>query len=42
MWFGAAAKHCAIYGVLGDHKDELKDYDISIEAIETDVHSLLD
>ena len=29
MWFGAAANHCAIYGVLGDHKDELKDYDIS-------------
>src|SRR5271165_519099 len=29
VWFGAAANHCAIYGVLGDHKDELKDYDIS-------------
>jgi hypothetical protein len=24
VWFGAAANHCAIYGVLGDHKDELK------------------
>jgi len=29
VWFGAAANHCAIYGLLGDHKDELKDYDIS-------------
>jgi uncharacterized protein YdhG (YjbR/CyaY superfamily) len=29
VWFGAAANHCAIYGVLGDNKDELKDYDIS-------------
>ena len=29
VWLGAAANHCAIYGVLGDHKDELKDYDIS-------------
>ena len=31
VWFGAAANHCAIYGVVGDHKDELKDkdYDIS-------------
>ena len=29
VWFGAAANHCAIYGVLGDHKDELKDYDTS-------------
>jgi len=29
VWFGAAANHCAIYGVLGEHKDELKDYDIS-------------
>src|SRR6478609_8756653 len=28
VWFGAAANHCAIYGVLGDHKDELKNYDI--------------
>jgi hypothetical protein len=25
VWFGAAANQCAIYGVLGDHKD----YDIS-------------
>ena len=22
VWFGAAANHCAIYRVLGDHKDE--------------------
>src|SRR5580693_10213232 len=22
VWFGAAANHCAIYGALGDHKDE--------------------
>src|ERR1700732_536632 len=29
VWFGAAANHCAIYGVLGDHRDELKDYDTS-------------
>jgi uncharacterized protein YdhG (YjbR/CyaY superfamily) len=29
VWFGAAANHCAIYGVLGDHKDELNDYDTS-------------
>ena len=29
VWFGAAANHCAIYGVLGDHKDELMDYDTS-------------
>jgi uncharacterized protein YdhG (YjbR/CyaY superfamily) len=29
VWFGAAANHYAIYGVLGDHKGELKDYDIS-------------
>jgi uncharacterized protein YdhG (YjbR/CyaY superfamily) len=29
VWFGAAANHCAIYGVVGDHKDELKDYDTS-------------
>ena len=27
--FGAAANHCAIYGVVGSHKDELKDYDTS-------------
>ena len=27
--FGAAANHCAIYGVVGAHKDELKDYDTS-------------
>ena len=29
VWFGTAANHCAIYGVLGDHKDELKNYVIS-------------
>ncbi len=29
VWFGAAANHCAIYGVVGAHKDELKDYDTS-------------
>src|ERR1700752_642514 len=29
VWLGAAANHCAIYGVVGDHKDELKDYDTS-------------
>jgi hypothetical protein len=29
VWFGAAANHCAIYGMLGDHKDELNDYDTS-------------
>jgi uncharacterized protein YdhG (YjbR/CyaY superfamily) len=29
VWFGAAANHCAIYPAVGDHKDELKDYDTS-------------
>jgi uncharacterized protein YdhG (YjbR/CyaY superfamily) len=29
VWFGAAANHCAIYGVGEAHKDELKDYDTS-------------
>jgi uncharacterized protein YdhG (YjbR/CyaY superfamily) len=29
VWFGAAANHCAIYGVVGADKDELKDYDTS-------------
>ena len=29
VWFGAAANHCAIYGVVGAHKDELKDYNTS-------------
>jgi uncharacterized protein YdhG (YjbR/CyaY superfamily) len=29
VWFGAAANHCAIYGLVGAHKDELKDYDTS-------------
>jgi uncharacterized protein YdhG (YjbR/CyaY superfamily) len=29
VWFGAAANHCAMYGVVGDYKDELKDYNTS-------------
>jgi len=29
IWLGAAANHCAIYGVGGAHADELKDYDTS-------------
>ena len=29
VWFGAAANHCAIYGVVGAYLDELKDYDTS-------------
>jgi uncharacterized protein YdhG (YjbR/CyaY superfamily) len=29
IWFGAAANHCAIYGVVEAHNDELKDYDTS-------------
>lgn len=29
IWLGAAANHCAIYGVGGADADELKDYDIS-------------
>jgi uncharacterized protein YdhG (YjbR/CyaY superfamily) len=29
LWFGAAANHCAIYGVVGAHKDALKGYDTS-------------
>jgi len=29
VWFGAAANHCAIYGVVEAHKDERKDYDTS-------------
>ncbi|MBV8900409.1 MAG: DUF1801 domain-containing protein [Verrucomicrobia bacterium] len=29
VWFGAAANHCAIYGVIGTHQDELKGYDTS-------------
>jgi uncharacterized protein YdhG (YjbR/CyaY superfamily) len=29
VWFGAAANHCAIYGLMGAHKDELEDYDTS-------------
>jgi uncharacterized protein YdhG (YjbR/CyaY superfamily) len=28
-WFGAAANHCAIYGVVDGRADELKKYDIS-------------
>jgi uncharacterized protein YdhG (YjbR/CyaY superfamily) len=26
VWFGAAANHCALYGVGNAHRDELKDY----------------
>ena len=30
IWFGAAANHCALYGVVGkEFKDELSDYDTS-------------
>lgn len=29
MWIGAAANHCAMYGVGGVHADELKEYDTS-------------
>jgi uncharacterized protein YdhG (YjbR/CyaY superfamily) len=29
VWFGAAADHCAIYGVAGVHEDELNNYDTS-------------
>ena len=29
VWFGAAANHCAIYGAVGSHKDDLKAYDTS-------------
>jgi uncharacterized protein YdhG (YjbR/CyaY superfamily) len=29
VWFGAAANHCSIYGVVGDHADVLKKYDTS-------------
>lgn len=29
IWFGAAANHCAIYGVGGASAEELKDYDTS-------------
>jgi len=29
VWFGAAANHCAIYGVVGADKDELERYDTS-------------
>ena len=27
IWFGAAAKHCSIYGFVGDHEELLKNYD---------------
>lgn len=29
VWFGAAANHCALYGVVGTDKSELEDYDTS-------------
>lgn len=29
VWFGAAANHCAIYGVAAANKEDLKDYDTS-------------
>jgi uncharacterized protein YdhG (YjbR/CyaY superfamily) len=29
LWMGAAANHCALYGLSGVHKDELKKYDTS-------------
>jgi uncharacterized protein YdhG (YjbR/CyaY superfamily) len=29
VWFGAAANHCALYGVVGANKGELEDYDTS-------------
>ena len=29
LWIGAAANHCAIYGVVGADRNELKDYDTS-------------
>ena len=29
VWIGAAANHCAMYGVGGAHADELKAYDTS-------------
>ena len=29
VWFGAGANHCAMYGVVGGFKNELKDYDTS-------------
>ena len=29
VWFGAAANHCAIYGLVGADKNELEDYDTS-------------
>ena len=29
VWFGAAANHCAIYGVVGADKGGLEDYDTS-------------
>ncbi|MFL5240795.1 MAG: iron chaperone [Gemmataceae bacterium] len=29
VWFGAAANHCALYGLRDFHKEELKDYNVS-------------
>lgn len=29
VWFGAAANHCALYGLVGAEKDGLEDYDTS-------------
>lgn len=29
IWFGAGAKHCAIYGVSESYKDEFKNYETS-------------
>jgi uncharacterized protein YdhG (YjbR/CyaY superfamily) len=29
VWMGAAAKHCALYGLAETHQGELKDYDTS-------------
>ena len=29
VYFAAAAKHCSIYGIVGDHAELLKDYDTS-------------
>jgi uncharacterized protein YdhG (YjbR/CyaY superfamily) len=29
VWFGAAANHCAIYGLVGSNKNDLKDYNVA-------------
>ncbi len=29
IWFGAAADHCALYGISGEFKEELEEYDTS-------------